>query len=185
MKTLKDFIKESQEINEGLFGDIVRKLLDAGLSWIEGSVKWLADKSADAVGEVWKTHKDTVGTVYTDFRRDHPQYNFLPRTPKTAEEYTLSGISIFFNEDISADDKIDYANKLIKSLKKKTGKPGAVDYFIAQTTAGCYVGIVKNRKAAKSDKRKADEFLNAVKSSVNDDIKNLIDTNIKTYSSEL
>ena len=46
MKTLKDFIKESQEINESLFGDIVRKLLDTSLSWIGSSAKWVADHVA-------------------------------------------------------------------------------------------------------------------------------------------
>ena len=75
MKSLTQFIKESQEIHESLFGDIVRKLLDTGLSWIEGSVKWIANKSTDAVGEIWKTHRDILGTTYSDFRRTYPQYH--------------------------------------------------------------------------------------------------------------
>ena len=52
VKELKDFIKESQEINESLLGDIIRKLLDTGLSWIEGSVKWIANKSADVLKKI-------------------------------------------------------------------------------------------------------------------------------------
>lgn len=185
MKTLKDFIKESQEINEGLFGDIVRKLLDTGLSWIGSSVKWIADKSADVVGEVWKTHKDTLRDVYSDFRRTHPQYSFLPETPKTSDESTLDDILIYFNEDVSAEHKIEYANDRIKKLKKRTSRYGAVESFIAQTAAQCYVGIVKNKKAKSADKSKADNFLNSVKSLVDDDTKSLIDSTIKHYMSEL
>ena len=76
MKTLKDFIKESQEINESLFGDIVRKLLDTGLSWISGSVKWIANKSADVVSDIWKTHRDVLTNTYSEFRRSNPKYKF-------------------------------------------------------------------------------------------------------------
>ena len=105
MKSLKQFIKESQEIHESLIGDIVRKLLDTGLSWIEGSAKWIATKSTDAVGEIWKTHRDVLTTTYSDFRRTYPQYKFLPETVKTPEEYAELNIAIYSTESMSADDK--------------------------------------------------------------------------------
>ena len=180
MKTLKDFIKESQEINEGLFGDIIRKLLDTGLSWIEGSVKWIADKSVDAVSEVWKTHRDVLTTTYSDFRHAHPEYKFLPETIKTPQEYTIGDIGIFYDDRISADAKINYVNDLITKIKKRKGsKPGAVESYIAQKTALCYVGIIKNPNATNVDKTKADKFLNAVISSNNDEVKELIEDKIK------
>ena len=186
MKTLKDFIKESQEINEGLLGDIVRKLLDTGLSWIEGSVKWIANKSTEAVGEIWKTHRDVLTTAYSDFRRTYPQYKFLPETVKTPDEYAELNIAIYFNDSIPADDKINRANTLIANLKKRKGsKPGAVEAQIAIETSQCYVGIIKNPKATASDKAKADKFLNNIKSSVDDDTAKLIDSNIKRYISEM
>ena len=185
MKSLTQFIKESQHINEGLLGDIVRKLLDTGLSWIGGSVKWIADKMADSVSGIWKTHKDVLGTVYSDFIHSHPQYTFLPKAPKTAEEAAIGDMDIFLNENIAAEDKIDYANKKINKLKKRKGIPGAVEAFIAQIAAMCYVGIVENKKATSSDKTKADNFLNSVKSSLDDDTKKLIDSSIKHYISEI
>lgn len=57
MKSLKQFIKESQYIDESLIGDIVRKLLDTGLSWIEGSAKWVADHIVKTTAELWDTTK--------------------------------------------------------------------------------------------------------------------------------
>ena len=186
MKSLKQFIKESQEIHESLFGDIVRKLLDTGLSWIEGSVKWIANKSAEAVGEVWKTHRDVLTTTYSDFRRAHPEYKFLPETVKTPEEYTELNISIYFNDSIPADVKINRANTLITKLKKRKGsKPGAIEAQIAIETSQCYVGIIKNPKATASDKAKADKFLNNVKSSVDDVTAKLIDSTIKHRIAEM
>ena len=185
MKSLKQFIKESQEIHESLFGDIVRKLLDTGLSWIEGSVKWIANKSTDAVGEIWKTHRDILGTTYSDFRRTYPQYNFLPETPKSVTEYAQSDILIFYDERISADDKIAYANDLISKVKKKKAKPGAAESYIAQTTVNCYIGIIKNPKAASADKSKADKFLNAVISANNGEVKELIEERIKEFKANV
>lgn len=186
MKTLKDFIKESQEINESLLGDIIRKLLDTGLSWISGSVKWIANKSADAISDIWKTHRDTLGTVYSDFRRSHPQYKFLPETIKTPEEYGAINIAIYFNDSISADDKINKANTLIANLKKRKGsKPGAIEAQIAIEASQCYVGIIKNPKATADDKTKAKKFLQNIKSSVDADTAELIDSKIKQYISEI
>ena len=186
MKSLKQFIKESQEINESLVGDIIRKLLDTGLSWIEGSVKWIANKSTDAVGEIWKTHKDVLTTTYSDFRRTYPQYKFLPETIKTPEEYAEFNIAIYFNDNIPADDKIKRANTLITNLKKrKGGKPGAVESQIAIETSQCYVGIIKNPNATADDKVKANKFLNAVISSNNDDVKVLIEEYIKDYKTRI
>ena len=180
MKSLKQFIKESQYIDESLIGDIVRKLLDTGLSWIEGSVKWIANKSTDAVGDVWKTHRDVLTTTYSDFRRTYPQYKFLPETPKTPQEYMVSDIEILFDERISADAKINYANDLINKVKKRKGsKPGAIEAYIAQKTANCYVGIIKNPNATDVDKVKADKFLNTVISSNTEEVKELTEEKIK------
>ena len=186
MKSLKQFIKESQEIHESLIGDIVRKLLDTGLSWIEGSVKWIANKSTDAVGEIWKTHRDVLTTTYSDFRRTYPQYKFLPETVKTPEEYAELNIAIYFNDSIPADVKINRANTLITKLKKRKGsKPGAVEAQIAIETSQCYVGIIKNPKATASDKAKADNFVNKVKSSVDDNTKDVIDSSIQSYMAKI
>ena len=185
MKSLKQFIKESQEINEGLLGDIIRKLLDTGLSWIEGSVKWIANKSTDAVGEIWKTHRDVLTTTYSDFRRSHPEYNkSLPRTINTPEEFSVGLISIFYDDNKSADHKIELATKLIKNTING-GSSDEKGNSIAMIATDCYVGITKSPKATDADKTKAKKFLQNIKSSVDDATAKLIDSNIKHYISEM
>lgn len=184
MKSLTQFIKESQEIHESLVGDVVRKLLDTGLSWIEGSVKWIANKSAEAVGEVWKTHRDVLTTTYSDFRHAHPEYNFLPETVKTPEEYGSANTAFYYSDSVSADHKIDKATKAIAKFKKLKGNPESIKNLIVVEATDCYIGI-RNPKATASDKAKADKFLKNVKSSVDDDTAKLIDSNIKHYISEM
>ena len=185
MKSLTQFIKESQEIHESLIGDVVRKLLDTSLSWIEGSVKWIANKSAEAVGEVWKTHRDVLTNTYSEFRRSHPEYRFLPETIKTPEEYGSANTVFYYSDSVSADHKIDKANKFISKLLKNRGKSDSIKKFIVIEATDCYVGIIKNPKVTPSDKSKADKFLKNVKSSVDDDTANLLDSNIKHYISEM
>ena len=186
MKTLKDFIKESQEINESLFGDIVRKLLDTGLSWISGSVKWIANKSADAVSDIWKTHRDVLTNTYSEFRRSHPEYKFLPEAIKTPEEYGAINVAIYFDDSIPADNKINKAEASITKVKKHKGsQPGAIEAYIARETSQCYVGIIKNPKATASDKTKADNFLNKIKSENNKEVKFLIEEYINDYKTRI
>ena len=69
MKSLTQFIKESQEIHESLIGDVVRKLLDTGLSWIEGSAKWVADHVVKTTAELWDTAKHIPDNEWTILRR--------------------------------------------------------------------------------------------------------------------
>ena len=180
MKTLKDFIKESQEINESLFGDIIRKLLDTGLSWISGSVKWIANKSADAISDIWKTHRDVLTNTYSEFRRSHPKYKFLPETPKTAAECAAGLTASFLDDEEPADVKIKRVTALITNIKKKKGtNPMVIKTNIADFAAQCYATIISSPKYTNSDKAKAKSFLQNIKSSVDADTADLIDSNIK------
>lgn len=187
MKTLKDFIKESQEINESLFGDIVRKLLDTGLSWISGSVKWIANKSADAVSDIWKTHRDVLINTYSDFRRSHPEYNkSLPRTLNTPAEFSAGVISMFYDDNKSTDHKIELATKFIKRTRDNgSGTSIEKGNAIAMLTAQCYVGITHNPKSTADDKAKAKNFLQNIKSSVDNYTAGLIDSTIKSLISNI
>ena len=185
MKSLKQFIKESQHIDESLFGDIVRKLLDTGLSWIEGSVKWIANKSTDAVGEIWKTHRDVLTNTYYDFRRSHPEYNkSLPKMINTPEEFSVGLISAFYDNNKSTDHKIELATKLIKNTIN-SGSSNEKGNSIAMIATDCYLGITKSPKATADDKAKAKKFLQNVKSFVDADTAKLIDSNIKHKISEM
>lgn len=184
MKSLTQFIKESQEIHESLIGDVVRKLLDTGLSWIEGSVKWIANKSTDAISGIWKTHKGILGTTYADFRRTHSQYKFLPETPKTPEDYSSILLMTFLNDSVSADDKITFANDVISSIKKNS-KSTETKNSIVEITAECYFGITKNPKATATDKTKADNFLNTIISTYGTGVKVLINKRINELKSQI
>ena len=185
MKTLKDFIKESQEINESLFGDIVRKLLDTGLSWISGSVKWIANKSADAISDIWKTHRDVLTNTYSDFRRSHPEYNkSLPRTLNTPAEFSAGLISMFYDDTKSTDHKIELATKLIKNTIDN-GSSEEKGNSIAMIAADCYIGISRSPKATADDKEKEKKFLQNIKSSVDDVTAKLIDSTIKHRIAEM
>ncbi len=180
MKTLKDFIKESQEINEGLFGDIVRKLLDTGLSWIGSSAKFIADQAVNATAEIWKTNKEAFVNVYKDFKRSHPEYNdILPARISSPQDASEVYVDIFYNPNIAAKDKIEYAYGLINPYKNRGGQPGAIEAQVARHAANCYNGICSNPKASNNDKKLAEDFLNNVVSTFNDDVKELIEYNLK------
>ena len=182
MKTLKDFIKESQEINESLLGDIIRKLLDTGLSWIGSSAKFIADHVVNATAEIWKTNKEAFIDIYKDFRRSHPEYNnILPARISSVQDMAAAYTSLFFNPNISAKAKIDTASAQIKSYKNKTGKPGAIEAQVSKIAADCYLGIMSTPDVSNKDKKLAEDFLNDVISMYNGEIKELIDDRIKNF----
>ena len=186
MKTLKDFIKESQEINESLFGDIVRKLLDTGLSWIGSSAKFIADQAVNATAEIWKTNKQAFIDVYKDFRRSHPEYNdILPARISSPQDMAAAYTSLFYNPNIPAKEKIDTAYAQLKWYKNRAGKPGAIEAQVSNITADCYLGICSNPKASNKDKKLAEDFLKDVISMYNGDVKELIEDRIKEFKANV
>lgn len=186
MKTLKDFIKESQEINEGLFGDIVRKLLDTGLSWIGSSAKFIADQAVNATAEIWKTNKEAFIDLYKDFRRAHPEYSdILPARISSAQDMAAAYTVINYDPDIPAKTKIEQASKWIKSYKNRTGKSGAIEAQVSKIAADCYIGICSNPNASDKDKKLAEDFLKDVISKHNDEVKELIEERIKEYKANI
>lgn len=83
MKTLTNYIKESQEINEGLISEIILKVLDASLSWLGSASKFVADNLVNATGELWKTGKGMTNEFWNDFReRSRYQGHGLPKNEK-------------------------------------------------------------------------------------------------------
>lgn len=186
MKTLKDFIKESQEINEGLFGDIVRKLLDTGLSWIGSSAKFIADQAVNATAEIWKTNKGAFIDVYKDFRRSHPEYNdILPARISNQQDMAAAYTSLYYNPTIPAQEKIDTASAQFKWYKNRGGQPGAIEAQVSNIAADCYLGICSNPKASNKDKKLAEDFLKDVISKYNDEVKELIEDRIKRFKANI
>lgn len=186
MKTLKDFIKESQEINEGLIADIILKLLDASIKWIGDGAKWLADQSVKATNEIWNTGKHTYRLLHDDFYRAYP--NLIPKNAPTNAKEAASLESIIANDpNISADDKIKSAIKQIKNIKSdshKGSKPGAIEDYIVYKIADTYTGITENPKSTSEDKQKADKFLKEILSNESDDIRKRVYDAIKEYKEQ-
>lgn len=186
MKTLKDFIKESQEINEGLISEIILKLLDASIKWIGDGAKWLADQSVKATSEVWNSGKQMYRLLHDDFYREYP--DLIPKNAPTNAKEAASLESIIDNDpNISADDKIKSAKKQIKNIKSdshKGSQPGAIEDYIVYKIADTYTGITENPKATSEDKQKAEKFLKEILSSESDNIRKRVYKAIKEYKEQ-
>ena len=106
MKSLKQFIKESQEINESLVGDVVRKLLDTSLSWIEGSAKWVADHIVKATSELWGTAKNLTDKEWDILRRRSGYGGYgAPR-----DEYEYAKIMAGLHKGKNYGERLNYIN---------------------------------------------------------------------------
>ena len=106
MKTLKDFIKESQEINESLLGDIIRKLLDTSLSWIGSSAKWVADHIVKATSELWNTAKNLTDKEWDILRRRSGYRGYgAPR-----DEYEYAKIMTGLHKGKNYGERLKYIN---------------------------------------------------------------------------
>lgn len=188
MRNINDYINEHLNVNEGLIGDIIRKLLDTGLRWIEGSVKYIADKSVDATKEIWHTHKDYLIDEYDRIMRHNPQLrkdHKLPRHATNPEEAGIGLFYYFFDEDfdkIPAKDRIEKAKDVIKRLKTRRGDQDKIDKQIAIIVAQCYVGIMRNKNASDKDKELVNAFLKEIKSKESKNINDHIDGAIDEYN---
>ena len=113
MKTLKDFIKESQEINESLLGDIIRKLLDTSLSWIGSSAKWVADHVAKTTSELWNTTKHITdkGWDRLRFRSGYGGYG------APTDEYEYAKIMAGLQKEKDFNKRLKYIDDTFNELK--------------------------------------------------------------------
>ena len=159
MKTLKDFIKESQEINEGLLGDIVRKLLDTGLSWIEGSAKWVADHIVKTTAELWNTTKHITdkGWDILRTRSGHGGYG-APR-----DEYEYAKIMAGLHRGKYLDDDLKYIDDTFKKLKSEFGSDDDwVKIIHIEHMQACFKAL-SNPKTPDEQRKKALNELNHIK----------------------
>ena len=159
MKSLKQFIKESQEIHESLVGDVVRKLLDASLSWIEGSAKWVADHIVKTTAELWNTSKHITDRGW-DILRSRSGYGGYG-APKDEYEYAKIMAGLHRGKDL--DDDLKYINDTFEKLKSEFGSNADWVKNIHIQHMQLYFKALSNPKTSDEDKEKALNGLNRIK----------------------
>lgn len=127
MKRFQEYINEHRQINEGLFGDIVRKLLDTSLSWVEKSVAWMANSFKEAMGIGYNDLKRyNINKIIKDFN-DESGLNI--KVPKNENEYTA-----YFGEAIgkakNAEEKQRILDVLRSAIEKNTNKDIANSQYV-------------------------------------------------------
>lgn len=159
MKTLKDFIKESQEINEGLFGDIVRKLLDTGLSWIEGSAKWVADHVVKTTAELWDTTKNITdkGWERLRFRSGYKGHG----APEDEYEYAKMMSGLHREKDFNK--RLKYIDDTFDELQNEFGsKSDWAAHWYEQRMKTCFITL-SDPNASDKEKEVAKKILIDIK----------------------
>ena len=159
MKSLKQFIKESQYIDESLLGDIVRKLLDTGLSWIEGSAKWVADHVVKTTAELWNTtkHISDKGWDILRMRSGYGGYG----APRDIYEYAKIMGGLHKGKDL--DDELKYIDETFKKLKSEFGNDDDWVKNIHAERMQAYFKALSNPKTPDEEKEKALKELNHIK----------------------
>lgn len=180
MKSLTQFIKESQHIDESLFGDIVRKLLDTGLSWLEGSAKWVADHVVKTTAELWDTTKNVTEKGWERLRlrsgyRGHG-------APKDEYEYArmMSGLhkeQNFYKRNQYIDDTFD-------GLEDEFGgKDNWVAHWYEQRMKSCFI-CLSDPDSTDKEKEDAKKILNDIKAKDKNNkygLTKIIDNFLKDY----
>ena len=93
MKTLVNYI------NEGLISEIILKILDASLSWIGASAKFIGDNLVSATGELWKSGKGMTKEFWDDFReRSHYKGDGMPRNERELTKYIAEILDEYFKQ---------------------------------------------------------------------------------------
>ena len=162
MKTLKDFIKESQEINESLFGDIVRKLLDTSLSWIGSSAKWVADHVVKTTAELWNTTKHITdkGWDRLRFRSGYGGYG-APR-----DEYEYAKIMAGLQKEKDFNKRLKYIDDTFNELKHEFGSNyNWASHFYEQRMKAAFITL-SDPTATDEDKEDAKKILDDIKRKV-------------------
>lgn len=159
MKSLKQFIKESQEIHESLVGDVVRKLLDASLSWLEGSAKWVADHIVKTTAELWDTSKHITDKGW-DILRTRSGYGGYG-APRDEYEYAKIMAGLHRGKDL--EDELKYINDTFAKLKSEFGSNDDwIKISHVQRMQACFTAL-SNPKTSDKEKETALKELNHIK----------------------
>ena len=167
MKSLKQFIKESQEIHESLVGDVVRKLLDTGLSWIEGSAKWVAEHIAKATAELWDTAKNLTDKEW-DILRARSGYGGYgaPR-----DEYEYAKIMAGLQKEKDFNKRLKFIDDTFNELKHEFGNNSNWAAHVYEQRMKAAFITLSDPAATDEDKEDAKKILNDIKRKVENDEK--------------
>ena len=159
MKSLTQFIKESQEINESLLGDIIRKLLDTGLSWIEGSAKWVADHVVKTTAELWNTTKHITDRGWDRLweRSGYKGYG----APRNEYEYAKMMSGLHREKDFRK--RLKYIDDTFDELEDEFGnKSNWAAHWHEQRMKTCFLTL-SDPTATDKEKEDAKKILNDIK----------------------
>ena len=162
MKSLTQFIKEAQEIHESLIGDVVRKLLDTGLSWIEGSAKWVADHIVKTTAELWDTSKHITdrGWGILRSRSGYGGYG-APR-----DEYEYAKIMAGLQKEKDFNKRLKYIDDTFNELKREFGNNSNwAAHFYEQKMKAAFITL-SDPAATDEDKEDAKKILDDIKRKV-------------------
>ena len=158
MKSLTQFIKESQHIDESLFGDIVRKLLDTGLSWLEGSAKWVADHVVKTTAELWDTTKNVTEKGWERLRlrsgyRGHGAPN---------DEYEYARMMSGLHKEQNFYKRNQYIDDTFDGLEDEFGgKDNWVAHWYEQRMKSCFI-CLSDPDSTDKEKEDAKKILNDI-----------------------
>ena len=158
MKSLTQFIKESQHIDESLFGDIVRKLLDTGLSWLEGSAKWVADHIVKTTAELWDTTKNVTEKGWERLRlRSGYKGHGAPR-----DEYEYSQLMSGLHRERNFYKRNEYIDDTFDGLENEFGgKDNWVAHWYEQRMKSCFI-CLSDPDSTDKEKEDAKKILNDI-----------------------
>jgi hypothetical protein len=163
MKSLTNYIKESQRINEGLLADIIMKLLDTGLSWLGSASKFIADNLVGATAEMWKTAKGVSEEAWKHWaERSNIRYSGPPKNERDFVRY----INPFFEEK-NADKRNQNIDEFFKELKNYNIDGETLEFMYLTTRMQNAFITLSDENATKKQLKDADKVLNEIASKNN------------------
>lgn len=187
MKNLSDYINEHLEVNEGIIGDVIRKLLDAGINWINKGFEFLGDSVKGISNKIWnEIAKDNdllrhfKEIKFKDGRTGKTK-EFLPEeiTPEQAAKMTPEQLKAVILKhsftDPKTDEKYTYEEciktieNFVNAAKQQNVSPDFIDSMLrAGYDSTFFVRTTDLVEKAKNNKNKIPELEKELQETLND-----------------
>lgn len=162
MKTLTNYIKDSQKVNEGLISEIILKLLDASLSWLGSASKFVADNLVNATGELWKSAKGITEEGWKYWAdRTGVKYTHPPKNERDLAPYINSLI-----DERDFDKRNKEIDNFFKDMEKNMDEQTRINMYLNIRMQSAFVTL-SDPNATDEQKKAADKILNEVASKNN------------------
>lgn len=144
MKTLVNYI------NEGLISEIILKILDASLSWIGASAKFIGDNLVSATGELWKSGKGMTKEFWDDFReKSHYKGDGMPRNERELTKYMA---------EIYKYNNLNEVKEFLEKYKDSLPSEFTINFLVGKAKE-----VLLNDKTPDSEKKEALKILEEAK----------------------